>query len=156
MHICPVCGKALESKFALNGHLRLSTNSQHVSYTGKITSRKHVREVPANPSKQTDVILLEFLSRLEAKLDALNKPQQQPVKETKTLAITHIHNQVEQPKPTNWRDYVRTVEPLTRRSVYLPNDEYLNSLVESGFSPEYVRDRAEGKGFKSKLDDDED
>ena len=84
MPSCPACGEWFSLKFAMLGHLRLSNDDRHVAYRGKKTSRKHVGVASANQPKQTDSALWETVSRLEMKLDTLNKPQQQPVTKTET------------------------------------------------------------------------
>ncbi|VVB62174.1 Uncharacterised protein [uncultured archaeon] len=81
---CPACGEWFSLKFAMLGHLRLSNDDCHVVYRGKKTSRKRKREPSANLSKQNYDVLLERISSLEAKVDAQNKPQQQPAIKTET------------------------------------------------------------------------
>ena len=81
---CPACGKWFASEFHMKGHLRLSNDYRHVAYTGKKISRKPKRKLSEKPLKQTDSALWEAISRVEAKLEELNKTQQQPAMKTET------------------------------------------------------------------------
>ena len=92
--------------------------------------------------------LLDVLSRLELKVDELYKNRNipvLPVVETSTSAVLKT-------KEMNWRDYVGSGESSTGHS---SDDEYLNKLVERGYSADYVRDRAIEKGLL-KVDEEED
>lgn len=177
---CPACGKWFASEFQMKGHLRLSNDYRHVSYTGKKISRKHVRVATANLSKQTvddllksisslvatidkliilqqqsmtkpenvpasenlsrqtDSALWDVIPRVEAKLDNKNKLPEKPVINIETPTAS-------QPKKMNWWEYAEIDKNMKSQSPFAPSDEYLNSLVESGYSRDYVKYRALGK-----------
>jgi len=95
-------------------------------------------EIPvesADISRQNNSVLLDAVHRLDAKVDMINKSQQQRSIKTDTPVLP-------QPKKMTWWEYTNTDRTLKNQSAFAPADEYLNGLVESGFSPEYIRQRA--------------